>query len=268
MSRPTPDVGHTAAPRPLLGHPAVLGSLPPLVLVLLWHVASLQGAGHAYAFVPLTQIAQGLAGLVASGELLTNLAATLGHMLSGLLIGGLAGLTLGGLMGISRPVELLVGPLYHTIRQVPLLGLIPLIGLWFGNGTLSKVVIVSLAAFYPLVLNTFEGMRNVEVRHLEVARVLGFSRWRLLTRVLLPGALPSVWTGVMHALAFAWIATVGAELLFVAGPGLGGLMQTAQSAARMDVVVICVASIGITGFALNLVLMRVGRHLLRWRATR
>jgi sulfonate transport system permease protein len=65
-------------------------------------------------------------------------------------------------------------------------------------------------------------MRNVETRHLEVARVLGFSRWRLLTRVLLPGALPSVWTGVMHALAFAWIATVGAELLFVAVPALAG----------------------------------------------
>jgi sulfonate transport system permease protein len=135
----------------LLGHPALLGSLPPLALVGLLHLASLQGASHAYAFVPLRQIAEGVLELLASCELAANLAATLGHMLSGLLIGGFAGLVLGGLMGISRPVELMVGPLYHTVRQVPLLGLIPLIGLWFGNGALSKVLIVSLAAFYPLV---------------------------------------------------------------------------------------------------------------------
>jgi len=235
---------------------------------MLWHVASQQGAAYAYAFVPLADIARGLIELLSSGELAANLMATLRTVLTGLLAGSLLGLAVGGVMGVSRLAERLVGPLYHTMRQVPLLGLIPLIGLWFGNGVFAKTLIVTIAAFYPMVLNTFEGMRNIDRRHVEVGRVLRFSRWQMFRSVLLPGALPSVWTGVLHALAFAWISTVGAELLFVSGPGLGGLMQQAQAAARMDVVVICVVSIGVVGLTMNVAPTHIGNRLLRWRNTR
>ena len=249
-------------------NPALQGAVLPLLLLLLWETASRQGTAYAYAFVPLAEIWRGLVELLSSGELLANLFATLRTMVTGLMIGSLLGLTVGALMGISRIIDLLIEPLYHTVRQIPLLGLIPLIGLWFGNGEFSKLLIVCLAAFYPMVLNTYEGIRNVDRKYLEVAQILKFTPWQLVTRVLLPGALPSVWTGLMHALAFAWISTVGSELLFVAGPGLGGLMQTAQAASRMDIVILCVASIGITGLLINAGFSRLGRHLLRWRATK
>lgn len=244
------------------------GLLLPLLIVGVWEVLSRQGLDYAYAFVPLQEIWQGLLELLANGELLLNLAATLRTMLIGLLIGGFLGLVVGGLMGVSRTVDQLIGPLYHTLRQVPILGLVPLIGLWFGSGLVSKILIVSLAAFYPMVLNTYEGMRNVDRQYLEVARVLRFGRWATFFRVQLPGALPSVMTGWMHALAFAWISTVGSELLFAAGAGLGGLMQNAQSSSRMDVVILSVASIGLTGLLLNAGLARLSRHLLRWRNVR
>ncbi|HEY8353429.1 MAG TPA: ABC transporter permease [Methylophilaceae bacterium] len=251
----------------LAGNRVFQGAVLPILLLVLWELASRQGVAYAYAFVPLGQIWQGLLELLQTGELVTNLTATLRTMLVGLLIGGTLGLAVGGMMGIFRIVDLLIGPLYHTIRQVPLLGLIPLIGLWFGNGDFSKVLIVSMAAFYPMVLNTYEGVRNVEKRYIEVATVLRFSRWQLFRRVLFPGALPSIWTGLMHALAFAWISTVGSELLFAAGPGLGGMMQNAQSISRMDIVVIGVASIGVTGLLLNAGFSRLRRYSLRWRET-
>jgi len=237
----------------------------PLLVLALWEFTSRQSAAYAYAFVPLLDIWHSLLGLLVSGELLTNLLATMRTAMVGLVIGGSLGLLVGGLMGVSRTVDKLIGPLYHAVRQVPLLGWIPLIGLWFGNGLLSKVLIVSLAAFYPMVLNTYEGVRNVEKRFIEVAQVLKFSRWQLFTRVQLPGALPSVITGVMHALAFSWISTVGSELLFGSGPGLGGLMQTAQAASKMDVVLVAVASIGVIGLIINVGFTRISRHLLRWR---
>jgi len=247
---------------------ALQGVVLPVLLLLLWDYLSRQGAAFAYAFVPVIDIWHSLLELLTNGELLTNLLATLQTAMVGLVIGGSLGLMVGGLMGISRTVDKIIGPLYHTVRQVPLLGWIPLIGLWFGNGLTSKVLIVCLAAFYPMVLNTYEGMRHVEKQYIEVGQVLKFTRWQIFIHVLMPASLPSIITGVMHALAFAWISTVGSELLFSTGPGLGGLMQTAQSASRMDIVVLCVASIGVTGFIMNYGFSRLSRHLLRWRNVR
>jgi len=244
------------------------GLVLPAAVALVWEVMSRQGDAYAYTFVPLSQIFIGLLDLLKSGELLVNLAATLQTTVIGLLIGGVAGLLVGGLMAVSPTANKLIGPLYHTVRQVPLLGLIPLIALWFGNGLFSKILIVSLAAFYPIVLNTFEGMRGVEHKYIEVSSVLKFNRLQLFFNVLLPAAMPSILTGVMHALAFSWISTVGSELLFSTGPGLGGLMQAAQEASRMDIVIIAVASIGLTGLLMNTGFARVSRYLLRWRSVR
>jgi len=244
------------------------GLLLPLAVAVLWEILSRQGDAYRYIFVPLSQIGSGFVELVQSGELLINLEATLHTTVLGLLIGGFAGLFVGGLMAVSPLANKLVGPLYHTLRQVPLLGLIPLIALWFGNDLFSKILIVSLAAFYPVVLNTFEGMRGIEHKFVEVASVLKLSRWQLLVRVLLPAATPSIMTGVMHALAFAWVSTVGTELLFATGPGIGGLMLMAQENSRMDIVIIAVASIGLTGLLMNAGLSQLRHYLLRWRSVR
>ena len=248
--------------------PQLNGFWLPVAVALIWETMSRQGDAYAYTFIPLTQIAHSFLSLIQSGELLINLLATLQTTVIGLLVGGIAGLLVGGLMAVSPTANKLIGPLYHTIRQVPLLGLIPLIALWFGNGLPSKILIVSLAAFYPIVLNTFEGMRGVEKKYIEVSSVLKLSRLQLFVKVLLPAAMPSILTGVMHALAFAWISTVGTELLFSTGPGLGGLMQIAQEASGMDIVIIAVGSIGLTGLLMNTALSRLSQYLLRWRSLR
>jgi len=252
----------------LFRRPQFIGFLLPIAVALIWETLSRQGDAYAYTFVPLTQIAHSFLSLIKSGELLVNQLATLQTTVIGLIIGGIAGLLVGGLMAVSPTADKLIGPLYHTIRQVPLLGLIPLIALWFGNGLFSKILIVSLAAFYPIVLNTFEGMRGVEKKYIEVSSVFELNRLQLFYYVLLPAAMPSILTGVMQALAFAWISTVGTELLFSTGPGLGGLMQVAQEASRMDIVIIAVASIGLTGLLMNTGLSYASQYLLRWRSVR
>ena len=247
---------------------SLFGWVLPLLLLGIWEILSRQGEAFAYAFVPSKEILRTLFELLANGQLLNNLAATMQTSLSGLVLGGSLGIMTGALMGSYPAIDKLVGPLYHSLRQVPLLGLIPLIGLWFGSGAFSKVLIVSLAAFYPLVLHTFEGIRQVDPRHLEVARVLRLPKWQAFTKLLWPSALPSILSGVAQALAFTWVSTIGVELLFIAGPGLGGLMQTAQAAARMDVVVVCVTSIALTGLAMNTLLSRLSSRWLSWRSVR
>ncbi|MFZ6045396.1 ABC transporter permease [Pseudomonas sp. CR3202] len=244
------------------------GLVLPLLLIGAWEFASRQSASHAYAFVPLSRIGSGLVELLNSGELWLSVLASLQRTCAGLLYGVLGGFVVGALMALSPIVERVLAPLYHTLRQVPILGLIPLIALWFGSGEFSKVLIVSLAAFYPMVLNTFEGFSHVDKRLHEAGLVLGLGRTQRFIHVLLPSALPSIANGVLHALAFAWVSSIGCELFLSTGAGLGNLMMNAETGARMEVVVIGVLTIGLLGYAMNQLFSRASRHLLRWRNLR
>lgn len=239
--------------------------LVPIALALAWQAASTVAGHHAYVFIPLQTLAATCVELLASGELVRHVAASLKVVLQGLMIGGGAGLILGALLASSTHAEKVIAPLFNAWRAVPTLGFIPLIALWFGSGDTAKLVLVCLAAAEPMVLNTFEGLRHADRRLIESGQVLTFTRWQLFRYVRIPAAMPTMLTGVQHALGFAWIATIGAELLFTVGPGLGGVMERAQNAARMDVVIVCVACIGLVGLIINNAVQRCGQHLLRWR---
>ena len=243
------------------------GWLLPALLLLAWQWASGRGAGAAYVFAPLAQLWQGLGELLANGTLALHVGASLQRTMTGLVAGGLLGIATGTLMAQSRVAERLIGPLFHTIRQVPLLGLVPLIALWAGSGEFAKLLIIGIAAFYPTVVNTFEGMRQVDLRYREVGAMLTLTRRQMFRRVLLPAALPAIITGVTHAQAFAWLACLGGELLFAAAPGIGSLLQTSEQAGRMDAVLLSVLVIALLAQALNLLFTRAARLLVRGRSS-
>lgn len=243
------------------------GLVLPLLLAAVWQAASSIDASTAYAFPPLDQVWERLVQLLSSGELVINAGSSLGRALTGLALGGAAGIALGSLMAGFPVVERLFGPLLQAFRQVPLLGWLPLVGLWLGSGDGAKQLLVAVAAFHPLLLNSYEGFAQAEKKHLEVGRILMLSRWWTFRFILLPTAVPSILTGIGQALAFAWISTIGVELLFGTGAGLGSLMHTAQMAGDMSVVVLCVVAIGLMGYGLNLILSLVRARLLRWRVT-
>ena len=241
------------------------GWVLPLLLLVAWDYASSRGASSAYALVPLAQIGAGLLEIIGNGELLTNLIASLLRTSQGLLLGVAAGVLLGAAMALSAWGERLIAPLFHSLRQVPMLAWIPLIALWFGNGEYSKILIIALAACYPMALNTFEGLRQVDKRHLEVAQALVLTRFQHFTLVLLPSAMPNLSTGVLQAIAFAWVTAVGSELFLSAGPGLGNLMMNAEAGARMEIILLCVISIAALGYGMSLLFTCLSRYLLRWR---
>ena len=137
--------------------------------------------------------------------------------------------------------------------------------MWFGLGDAAKVAFLSLAAFFPVVLNTYEGIRSVPRELVEVARVLRFTRWQLLWRVVLPGATPSIFAGIHLALIYAWLATLGAEYLLVSGQGIGDTMIDGREHFKMDLVLFGVVVVGLVGFALNWIATRIERRLLAWR---
>ncbi|BBF81554.1 ABC transporter permease [Asticcacaulis excentricus] len=246
----------------------LIGFLPPVLFFLWWDHQSAQDGAQALAYVSFAQIGQALSDTFGSGELGSAYLASLGRAFAGLLIGGSIGMAVGTVMGLSKPVEWAVSPLYNSLRQVPILGWLPLIGLWFGSGDGAKLIIVALSAFYPTVLFTFEGLKQAEARLLDVSRIYRLNAWQTFWRVRWPAALPSVFTGLFQALAFTWIATIGVELLFSSGFGLGAMMQQAQLQARLDVVLVCVLFVGLTGFLLNALIRQLSQRLLSWRSVR
>lgn len=246
-----------------LGRTARALSIPAL-LVGAWHWLSLDPERN-YIFVPLGTVASSFVEAVGSGTLFINLLASLKKALLALLLGSITGLAVGASLAASATFDRAFGPLLHAIRQVPVLGLAPLIGLWLGVGEVAKVALVFLAVFYPVLLGTYAGVKNIDVKLLEVARIYDLTRAQTFRQVLLPALTPFLLTGLSHAIAFAWIATVGSEMLLTAGLGIGGMMQHAQMGGRMDVVIVCVLAVGATSMSIDRLVRLVGSSRTRWQ---
>lgn len=241
------------------------GVILPLALIALWEFAAHRDAVHQYAFVPLEQVVQATFELIRSGELSIDLGASLRRTTLGLASGVIAGVATGALTGLSRSAEKLVHPLFQALRHVPLLGLIPLISLWCGTGEFAKVFVVFLAAFYPMVTSSFDGVRQIDQRYFELAYSYQLTRMDWLRDVLIPGALSDVFAGILQAVPFAWITATSSELFFNAGAGVGNLMQTAQAGARIDVLLVCVVGVTVLAVAMGVLCERVAKRVLRWR---
>lgn len=224
------------------------GAAIPVVLLAIWWSAYGFGWTDSRLFVPIESVVAAGARLVGSGELWVALAASLERSISGFLLGATAGLGFGLAIGLSRPLERFVGPTFHAIKQVSLFAWLPLISLWFGLGEMSKVVFIALAAFFPVALNVFAGVRGVPLEWVEVSRVLEFSRLQAITRIVLPAAVPAVMTGISLALIYAWLATLGAEYLMTAGSGIGNLLTDGREHFWMDAVIFGVVVIGCVGY--------------------
>ncbi|WP_226502260.1 ABC transporter permease [Pseudomonas sp. MWU16-30317] len=239
------------------------GLVVPVVAVLVWWLAVQQGWSQSGLLVSPATVLETAWDQLGSLPFWRGLGASLARDVSGFAIGTSLGLILGCVLGLSPLFERLVGPSFNTFKQVSLFAWIPLISVWFGLGDVSKVVFLSLAALVPVVVNTCDGLRNVPPGLLEVARVYGFSRWQTIIGVLLPAALPSIFTGIYLALVYAWLATIGAEYLLVSGEGVGNLLIDGSEHFRMDLVLFGMVVIGVVGWTLNALARALERRLQR-----
>lgn len=201
-----------------------------------------------------------------SGALERALSASLAREASGFVIGSAGGLLLGSTLGFSRVATRVIGPTFDTFKQISLFAWIPLISVWFGLGDVAKVVFLSLAALLPVAAHTCDGIHAVPPRYVEVARAFRYSRLQMARHVILPAALPSIFTGIYLALIYSWLATLGAEYLLVAGSGIGNTLIDGSEQFRMDLVLFGIIVIGITGWALSEIARSVERRVLARRA--
>jgi sulfonate transport system permease protein len=242
-----------------LRHALGSGAVLPLLLLCGWAAAVRFGLLDVRLWSSPEQVAASAWTVLQDGSLMNALAASLKRDLLGFAIGGGLGLPLGLLLARVRLADRLLSPTLNATRQIALFAWVPFLSLWLGNGETGRVAFIALAAFFPILLNSHLGAARIESRHLEVARILCLRPHRVLLKVILPSALPAIFTGLRLGLIYAWLGTIGAEYLFATAPGIGSLMMDARDLFRMDLVILGMLVIGGVGLALNLLLTRIGR---------
>jgi len=236
----------------------------PLALLLTWYLASAFEWLPPQILPPPAMVVSTFVELVQSGELGDNLWISLWRVLVGFAAGGAAGLALGIAMGLSPRIRDYLYPSFRLVAQVPSVGWLPLLMMLVGIGEALKIILIAKAAGMPIAMNTYKGLEGVSTRFIEVARVYRFTRWQLLTKVVLPAAFPQIWNGIRYGLTHAWLALVAVELL-ASSEGLGFLIVYGRQLYQLDVVMAAVAVVGAFGYALDKLLALIEARLLRWR---
>ncbi|TRX76588.1 ABC transporter permease [Pseudomonas mangiferae] len=238
----------------------------PLALVLAWLLLARFGGFPAQLLVPPQEVYQAFVELLQSGELREHLANSLSRLALGFCAGALGGLLFGIAMALSETVEAYCGPLFHVLRQIPSIALIPMFILFFGVEETFKVVVVAKASFFPVALAASDGVKGIPRRYFEVAEVYRLPLPSLVRDVALPAAAPPIVTGLRIALSRAWMVLVAAELL-AADSGLGQMIEMSRQMMRIDIVMVGVVLTGLVGFTLDHGFRLLERRLLRWRDT-
>lgn len=242
-----------------------LGLAPVLALLALWQYAATAGWTDRKFLPPVSVVLAAPGDPLVRRLLLEGLGASLQRYIEGVAIGSTVGLAFGLWLGLAPAAARFVGPSFNAFRQVAIFAWIPLLTAWLGVGEAAKVTFVALAAFKPMVMNAQDGVRNVPAAYLETGRALRLGRWKLLTRILLPAATPSILAGLQLAFISGWLATLGVETLVGFGAGLGAVLIDGRQHFRMDVVLFGIALVAALGFLFNLALRLCFRRLLRWR---
>ena len=235
----------------------------PILLLAVWQLAALSGWLSSRILPAPSAVLSAGWNLLASGELWHHLAISGWRAAIGFAIGGAIGLALGFVTGLSTWGERLLDSSVQMIRNVPHLALIPLVILWFGIDEAAKIFLVALGTLFPIYLNTYHGIRNVDPALVEMARSYGLKGFALFWQVILPGALPSILVGVRFALGFMWLTLIVAETIS-ASAGIGYLAMNAREFLQTDVVVLAILLYAVLGKLADLAARLLERTWLRW----
>jgi len=235
-----------------------------LTIIALWQVLFELGHLNPLLLPAPSQIVLTFWDLLKTGALPRHIGISILRVLEGFGIAAIAGVGLGIAIGLSRTLDRWTDLIIQVVKPIPPIAWIPLAILWFGIGEQSKVYIIFLGAFFPVIINTIDGIRQTDHKFVELARILAVPRLKLVRQVVLPGALPAIMTGLRVGLMVAWMCVVAAELI-AASSGIGYLIMDARQLSQSDVVLVGMVTIGIIGKLMDSLIKRVERHLIRWK---
>lgn len=246
------------------GRERVLSILSPLVLLAAWELSVRAGLVDR-RFIPAPSIILiALWEMLASGELARHVGASLWRIIAGFTIGVVPAVLLGLWMGLSRPVRAVVDPLIAAVYPIPKIAILPLLMVFFGIGEASKIAVVAISAFFPILINTYTGVATVDRIYLDVAQSFGASRTLVFRRVVFPGALPVIFAGVRLALGVCLIVIVSAEFV-AARSGIGFLIWSSWEILLIDKMFVGLLVIAAIGTLMNILLKEIQRRAIPWQ---
>jgi sulfonate transport system permease protein len=240
-----------------------LGLVLPLSLLLFFEAASRLGLTPPHLLPAPSEVLQTLLDLSRNG-LGTHIVASVLRVLAGFVIGAGLGLLVAVAVGLSHRLEEIIDPSFQALRAVPSLAWVPLLLLWLGIDETPKIVLIAIGAFFPVYLNVVSGLRNVDRKLVELGEIYNLKQWGLARRILLPAALPSIFTGLRTSLSLAWMFLVAAELI-AATRGLGYLLTDGRETSRPDIVIAAILLLALLGKLSDGLLKSLEERAVRWR---
>jgi len=245
---------------------ALLGLIVPLLILVLWTTLVRRGVYSIAQLPPPVDVLRALRELADLHLLWPNIAASLERVGIGFGLGTAVALVIGLAVGSSRTIEGLLAPTLQAIRAVPSLAWVPLLVLWMGIGEGPKLTLIAIGAFFPIYTALVAGVRGIDRKLIEAGKAYGLGGLALVREVMLPAALPSLFTGLRLGMAQAWLFLVAAELIG-ASRGLGFLLIDAQNTGRADIIMLSIVLLALLGKFTDSILAVVERRLLRWEDT-
>ena len=241
--------------------------ISPIALLLVWELLIRAGFGDPRFIPPPSDIAVRFWQLTLNGELAMHTAATLWRVFAGFVIGAVPGILIGLAMGVSRWVRAAIDPLVAALFPIPKISLLPLIMLYLGIGEASKIALVALGVVFLVLINAMAGVLAIDPIHFDVAKNYGAPRYKLWTRVVIPGALPMIFVGMRLGIGVAFIVIVAAEFV-AARSGIGYLIWTSWETLRIENMFVGIITITALGVLTTLVLREIERLAMPWRRER
>lgn len=237
----------------------------PLLIVAVLEITARAGVLPTYQMPAPSDVALTLLEL-GHGALGKHVLASVLRVLGGFAIGASLALLFAAWVGLSREAEAWLEPTFAGLRAIPSLAWVPLLLLWLGIDETSKIVLIAIGAFFPVYVNGVAAIRDVDRRLVEVGQMYGFSRRRLIWRILLPASMPGLFTGLRSGLSMAWMFVVAAELI-AATRGLGYLLSDGRETSRPDIVLAAIIVLAVLGKLSDGLLAALERRWLHWRDT-
>ncbi len=205
------------------------------------------------------------ADILGNGNLIDNALISLQRVIAGFLVAAAIAIPLGIGMGRSETVHDLFDSLMQMLRPIPPLAWVPLALAWFKIGLVSMIFIIGMGAFFPILLNTLDGVKGVKKTWIETAEILGAKEHQILSRVILPGAAPTIWTGLRVGFGIAWMCVVAAEMMPGTNSGLGYLIMASYNWGQVPVIIAGMIVIGVIGIGFDYLFKLVDRRSFAWR---
>lgn len=226
------------------------GLILPLLLLFLWWYGSRRGWWNAFLLPSPSLVVSAFFSALRDGELQRHVFASLGRIVRGFGLSAALAMAAALFCAWFPPLEEQLRPSLEFLRHIPPMSVIPVLILWFGIGEAPKVILIVLATFFPVFMNTLQGINGCDTRLIEVGKVFRYSRWQIFKFIVLPASIPSILTGLRLGLGYSWRSLVAAELV-AASSGLGYMILDAEQLSRSDVVIMGIFVIGALGALLD-----------------